>query len=182
MIMAEWTVLEWLAAGAVAGGTTLSAVNQAKQAKEAKKLHKERAAAALKDAEAARKSFNEQARSKRKEGKRYEARQRVLFAKEGVRGPTALDILKVTADEFEKEAGYISEHGVTEYKRGVTQAGFERDMGRSAYRAGMWGAASTVMSGVGTLGLIGAERGWFEKKPKLTDLQRRQYGAITSRY
>lgn len=152
---------EWIALGAIAGGTTLSAINQARAGKEARELHKQRAAAALKDAQAVRESLGEQARSKRKEGKRAKARQRVLFAKFGVKGPTALDIMKITADEFEREAGFIQETGVTESGRLTTQAKFERVAGRSAYRAGIFGAGATALSGIGTIGLAGAQRGLF---------------------
>ena len=179
--MAEWALLDYLTVGAIAGGTTLSAINQAKAGKEARKLHKQRAAAALKDAQAVRESLGEQARTKRKEGKRAKARQRVLFAKFGVKGPTALDIMKITADEFEKEAGFIQETGVAESGRLTTQAKFERAAGRSAFRAGRFGAAATALSGLGTIGLAGAQRGLFNR-PKLTDLQTRQFGAITSRF
>lgn len=174
---------EWIAISAIAGGTALSAVNQAQQGREARKLHKQRAAAALEDARAVRKAAGEKARGVRKQAKREKARQRVLFAKEGVSGPTALDIMKITADEFEKEATIFQEGGSVEASRLRGQAEFELEAGQSAFRAGIYGAGATALSGLGTLGLVGAERGLFNRRtPKLTDLQRRRFGAITTRF
>jgi hypothetical protein len=157
---------EWIAVAAMVTGTAMSVRNQYQQGKESKKLYEQRAAAALKDAEAVKKSYGEQARQKRKEGKRYKARQRAMFAKEGIKpAGTALDIMKETAMEFEREAGLVAEYGSTEASRLTTEAGFERQMGQSAYRSGIWGAGATAMSGIGTLGLYGAERGWWNKAP-----------------
>lgn len=163
---------EWVAVAALAAGTTISAVSQYRQGKEQRELYKQRAAAALEDAKAVRESYGEQAREKRKEARRYEKRQRVLFAKGGVQAEgTALDIIKETETEFQREAGLIQLHGETESSRLRTQAMFERQAGQSAYRAGLWGAGATVMSGLGTLGMYGSEQGWWTKKSAGTPLR-----------
>lgn len=162
--MAEWTI------PLMVGGTVMSAYQQYQAGKEQRALHQQRAGVALEEAEAVTKATRHEARAKTKEGKRFEARQKALFAKSGVKiAGTSLLVMKETASEFKRDAAFIMEGGLTEARRLRTGAGMERQMGRSAYRAGMWGAGSTLLTGAGTIGMYGYERGWLGKKKRGLD-------------
>lgn len=157
--MAEFAVAAMLV------GTGMSAYGQYQQGKEQRALYKQRAAVAEKEAKAVTKAAEHQEREKRKEGKRYIARQKVLFAKSGVmpkKGTPSL-VMTETAKEFARDAAFIQEGGAVEVARLRSQAEIERGMGKSAYRAGLWGAGATAMTGLGTVGMFGYEQGWFNK-------------------
>lgn len=159
--MAEWAVV-----GLLAGGTVMSAINQAKQGREDRAIYQQRAAVAEEEAKAVTKATGHQARERGKQGKRDIARAKVLFAKSGVRPKvgTASRVSKEIEEEYLRDIGFIMEGGATEAGRLRTEAGLERQKGASAYRASQWGAASTVMTGLGTTGIFAYERGWLRKK------------------
>ena len=157
--MAEWAIPMMIA------GTVASAGQQYQQGKEERKLYKQRSAVALADAAAVAKARKFESREKRKEGKRFKARQKALFAKSGVRiKDTALLVMEETSEEFERDAAFISEGGIVKEKRLRSQAGFEEQMGRSAFRAGRLGAGATLLTGAGRVGMVGLERWWWNKK------------------
>lgn len=159
--MAEYAMMSLMV-----GGTVMSARQQHRAGKEERKLYRQRAAVAEEEARAITKATEHQEREKRKEGRRYIARQKVLFAKSGVRPKvgTPLLVMRETAEEFERDAAFIQEGGATEVSRLRSEAGFERRMGKSAYRAGKWGAGATVMSGAGQIGMFGYGQGWWGGK------------------
>lgn len=157
--MAEYAMI------AMAAGTGMSAYQQYQVGREQRALHKQRAAVSLEEAEAVTKATRHEAREKTKEGRRFKARQKALFAKSGVKiTGTPLLVMKETEKEFRRDAAFIMEGGITEARRLRTGAGMERQMGRSAYRAGQWGAGSTLLTGAGTIGMYGYEQGWGKKK------------------
>jgi hypothetical protein len=135
-------------------GTAMSAYQQYQMGKEQRALHAQRAGVALEEAEAVTKATRHEAREKTKEGKRFKARQKALFAHAGVRiAGTSPLIMKETKREFARDAAFIMEGGLTEAARLRTSAGMERQMGKSAYRAGMWGAGTTLLTGAGNIGM-----------------------------
>lgn len=156
---------EWVLGSMMVGGMVMSARQQHQVGKDQKELYKQRAAVAEEEAKAVTKATEHQEREKRKEGRRYVARQKVLFAKSGVRPKvgTPLLVMRETAEEFERDAAFIQEGGATEARRLRTEAGMERRMGESAYGAGQWGAASTVMTGLGTTGMFAYQQGMFSR-------------------
>ena len=159
--MAEWAIPMMIA------GTVASAGQQYQQGKEQRKLYKQRAGVALADAAAVAKATKFEAREKRKEGKRFKARQKALFAKSGVRiAETALLVMGETEAEFERDAAFITEGGLVKEQRLRSQAGFERKMGKSAFRAGRLGAGATLLTGAGRIGTVGIERGWWNRTPQ----------------
>ena len=170
--MAEWAVV-----GLLTGGTVMSAMNQRQQAKDERALYQQRAAVAEGEAKAVTKATEHQERETRKEARRHLAQQKVLFAKAGVKPKlgTPSKVMKETEEEYMRDAGYIQEGGATEAARLRSEAGLERQMGASAYRAGMWGAGATAMTGLGTTGMFAYQSGMFTKKKKLTPQAKATY-------
>lgn len=175
--MAEWAVI-----GLMIGGTTMSVINQAKQAKEQDKLYKQRAAVAEGEAKAVTKASEHAEREKRIEARKHLAQQKVLFAKAGVKPKlgTPSKVMKETEEEYMRDAGYIQEGGAVEAARLRSEAGLQRQEGASAYRAGMWGAAETAMTGLGTTGMWAYKQGMFTKPKK--QLTKKQFGKYWSNF
>lgn len=143
-------------------GIVMSTQQQYQQGKEQRKLYEQRATAAEADAAAIAKATEYESREKRKEGTRFKARQKALFAKAGVRiTGTPLLVMKETARAFERDAAFITEGGMVEARRLRSQAGFERDIGKSLYKAGKWGAGTTLLTGAGTIGMLGYKSGMW---------------------
>lgn len=157
--------MAWFAPVMTIVGTGMSVYGQYQQGKQQRELYEHRAKVAEKDAAAVKRAAKHEAREKGKEGKRFRARQKALFAKSGVKlAGTPLLVMKETADIFEQDAFFIQEGGMTEAQRLRSGAGMERLMGASAYSAGLWGAGSTALTGAGRMGMYGYERGWWGKK------------------
>ncbi len=161
---------EYIIAGLMLGGTIMSAKSQRQQAKEERALYQERAAVAEEEAEAVTKATRYQVRERGKEGRRDVARALVLFAKSGVKPKlgTAGRVQKEIEDEFRKDMAFIAAGGDIESRRLRSQADIERRMGKTAYRAGRWGAATTVMTGLGQTGIFAYRAGIFSRNKKST--------------
>lgn len=170
--MSEYAII-----GLMLGSTAMSAINQAKQAKETQALYQQRAAVAEGEAEAVTKATEHQKRERLISGKRDVARAKVLFAKSGVRPKTgtAGAVAKEIEKEYLKDIAFIQEGGAVEASRLRSGAGIERQMGASAYRAGLWDAGTTVMRGLGTTGMFAYQAGTFSKKKKLTSQAKATY-------
>lgn len=170
--MAEYAII-----GLMIGGTAMSAINQAKAGRESRALYQQRAAVAEETAKAVSKATGHQVRERRIEGRRDIARAKVLFAKSGVKPKigTAGLVQREIKREAERDAFFIREGGTVEASRLRSEAGLERQMGASAYRAGMWGAGATVMTGLGSTGMFAYERGIFKTKKKLTPQAKATY-------
>lgn len=168
---------EYVIAGLILGGTAMSAISQKKQGEETRKLYQQRAAIAEEEAKAVTKATDYQARERGKEGRRDVARALVLFAKSGVKPKlgTAGLVGKEIKEEYRKDMAFIMEGGETEAGRLRAGAEIERRMGKGAERAGRWGAASTVMTGLGTAGMFASQSGMFSRRKKTTSQAKATY-------
>lgn len=168
---------EYAIAGLMLGSTAMSAINQAKQAKETRALYQQGAAVAESEAQAVTKATVHQKRERLKAGRRDIAKAKVLFAHAGVKPKigTPGAVSKEIESEYLRDIGFIQEGGATEADRLRSEAGLERQMGSSAYRAGMWGAGTTVMRGLGTTGMYAYEAGMFKRKKKVTPQAKATY-------
>ena len=155
-----------LAIPAVIAGTGLSAYGQYQAGRETRSLSRSQAAAQAADAAAAREQAKEAARLKRAEGRELLARQRVAYAGAGVSGPTPMLVLADTMDKIEQDAANIQRGGVNAYERGMQESAWTRRAGQSAYRSGLWGAGSSLMTGLGTAAFMGYESGMFQRTPR----------------
>jgi hypothetical protein len=117
------------------------------------------------EAERAREVKKEEARAGRKEARRILSMQIAKYAKSGVvtGAGTPLLVSNESKKQFERQNVIINEQGVWEYELGMSQAAnilyagkgeSMLKMGASAYRAGVWGAATTLATGFGTMYLL----------------------------
>lgn len=148
---------------AMAGGITMSAAGQYQQGKEQRKLAKAQAAAMAQDAAAVKEESRERARKERKEGRKLLARQTVTYAASGVKPGEGTPLLVMLEDamEVEESARNIQLHGARASSRLLQESKWRKRAGRSAYRAGVIGAGSTLLTGGAQIGLHGYRRGWF---------------------
>ncbi len=85
------------------------------------------------------------------EGQRFKARQRVAFAKAGVTGAgTPLLVLSDTADQIARDVQMTMWGGQQRAGFMRSQAGLSMLRGRTAKRAGLIGAGSTLLGGAST--------------------------------
>lgn len=152
------------AAAAELVGTGFSAYGAYRSGSEENKLYKQRASALEADAMAVEASSLEEARRKRIEGQKITARQKAVAAKSGVRlEGSPLLVIEDSMAEVERDAGLIRHEGLTQGSRLRSQAGWERAMGKSKYKAGLWGAASSLLAGGSRFYMQGYDRGWWGK-------------------
>ena len=79
----------------------------------------------------------------------------------------------------QRDAARIQREGVNAYTRGMQQAGFERQMGSNAARAGLIGAGTSLLTGGLRIALAGYDRGlWGNKNP----LHRKKLYRYTNRW
>lgn len=137
-----------------AGGLMLQGVSSYQQGKEARDLARQQAAATMADAEAAKKEAAEAARLKRREAASVKGSQIASFAAAGVSPLTLspLAIITFTQDQMAKDAETIQERGITAYERLKSESKWQKKAGASAYRAGLWGAGSSLLAGAGMYG------------------------------
>lgn len=157
---------EWIIAGTMLAGTVISARSQYQQGKEERALYNQRAAVAEQEARAVTKATEHEARERGKKGRRDIARAKVLFAKSGVKPKlgTPRKVSEEIKEEYLRDMGFIQEGGATEAARLRSEAGLERGMGKSAYRAGRTGAFATAMTGLGTTGMFAYQSGMFKRR------------------
>ena len=153
-----------LAIPAMVAGTAVSAIGQYQAGRETRSLSRSQAAAQAADAAAAREQAKAAGRLKRAEGRELAARQRVAYG--GISGPTPMLVLNETMDQIEQDAANIQRGGVNAYERGMQESAWTRRAGRSAYRSGLWGAGSSLMTGLGTTGLLAYQGGMFQRTPR----------------
>jgi len=145
--------LETAALVAIGAGTVGSAYGQYQSGQEEKSLRKKNAAILALQAERERAAAGEQAKEKRLEGQRIIARQNVLYGKGGFQpGGTSLLVRNETVKRIEQQARIVQEHGEFAYSTGMSQAELEKRRGKAAAKAGIWGAGSTLATGLGTVG------------------------------
>ena len=155
-----------IAIGAQVAGTVMQAAAQAQAGRTQRASYEHRAQVAEMDAAAVRRAAKEEARLKAREGRKFTARQKVRYAKAGVipTEGTPLAVLGETQREFDLDVQKILYEGRVGAARYKSQAAWERYMGEDAYRAGRYGAMTSLMTGGAKLGIMGYERGWFGKK------------------
>jgi len=156
---------------AVAGliGTGMKAYGSLEAGRQEEKAFRQRASVLEADALATEKAAREEERALRLKGKRIGAQQLVDF-----QGLGGLLVMAETRSEIAKEASYISEEGLRTGSRFRSQAGFEREMGASARRAGMWQAGTSLLTGGSKFITAGEESKWWSK-PKLKSTFRGKY-------
>jgi len=133
-------------------GTGLSAYQQYQIGKEEREAYGQRAAVAEEEAKVTEKASLEEARKKTREGKKFVAMQKAAMARAGVKiAGTGLLVMEETKKEFARDVSFITEGGMAGAKRWRSQAGFERRGGKGAYRAGIWGAGTTLLTGAGNI-------------------------------
>lgn len=144
-------------AGAIAmiGGTVMSAVGQRQQAREQARWMKYNAAVSEAQGKRAAQSAAYEAGAKRKEGRRFAARQMALYAKSGVSPETGSPLLTMidTAINVERDARLIEIGGRQEESFYGQQAALERGRASATRRAGRWAMGTTLMTGLGSTAL-----------------------------
>jgi hypothetical protein len=128
------------------------------------------AAKAVREAGITEKKRSYEVASFRRQGERFKAGQRAAVGASGVKleGST-LETLAETASEIERDALMLRHTGKVEEQRYLMQAKELKAQGKYARKAGTLKAISTLVSGAGTLGLYGYQKGWFNKKPTLSN-------------
>ena len=58
-----------------------------------------------------------------------------------------LSVMAETASRMEKDAAVIAREGGLAQQRKITRAAWEKRMGRSRYKAGLWGAGASLLTG-----------------------------------
>ena len=137
-------------------GTGFQAVQQYRADKQEAALRKQNAAILAAEGERAKESYGEEARERRKEGKRLKARQITLYAKSGMAPGTGTPLLvrNESMRQIEKQAQIIEKHGEYAYSKAMSAAELERRKGRAASKRGLWAAGSSLATGLGTALLL----------------------------
>lgn len=162
---------------AVLIGIGMQVYGQIQAGKQQEKAFRQRADVLELDALAVEKAGREESRGKRLEGKRIAGSQRVRIAGSGIKiSATSLLVLAETRREIQKDAGFITEESLRTGSRLRQQAGFERDVGKSARRAGQWGAATSILTGGAAFARAGHESNWWRKKKSSGSLSGRTSG------
>ena len=140
---------------AVIAGVGLSALSQVQAGKEAEAEAERNAAIAREEGIESQRAGREQARLTRAEGRRKAARDRAAIAHAGVKSYTGTPLLlqQETLSEVEREADIFAEEGATTRRQLFSEAAFEEERGKRKRRAGVFGAGTTLLTGLGGLGL-----------------------------
>jgi len=131
----------------------LAAYYQYEQGQETKKWNKYNAAVSDRDATAAEQSAEYEAGLKRKETERLLGRQRALYGKSGIAFEgSPLLVMEETAAQGELDALMIERSGTLYGERYRSEGELSRMKGKSAGRAGYYGAGTTLLTGAGNYG------------------------------
>lgn len=147
----------YLAAGATAAGTVISA-EQERKAGEIEKMNADFEAQQLeRSANAAAAESQRDAIKARREAKYAESRARAVAASSGgdASDPTVVKLIEGIQDEGEYNALSALYNGQSQYSALNTAAAVSRGTGRAARQAGRSRAASTVLSGVSSMARYG---------------------------
>ncbi len=149
-------------------GTGVQAFGQLEAGREQEKAFRQRAGVLEADALVIEKAAREEGRQIRLEGRRLAGTQRVQIAGSGVNlAGTPLLVLAETRREIAKDAGFITEEGVRRGGSLRQQAGFERQQGKSARRAGRFGAATSLLTGGAAFVTRGSENNWWRRRSSI---------------
>ncbi len=146
----------------VAIGSAMSAYGQYRQGEAAKAAGSFNEDVAAANAEAARKKAAYEEEIQRDKLKKIMGRQRTLYAKAGVNidEGSPLLMLMETAEEAERDAQAIRYGGDVAATQMLNQGRMAAFQGEQAYKAGMIGAGSTFLTGLGS-----AMMGYAKLKP-----------------
>jgi hypothetical protein len=130
-------------------GTAAEVYGTIKTGQQTKKIADENAAIAQADAEQKKKQAVYEAAKQREENQRLLSRQRLLFAKAGVRidEGSPLLFLSQQESEMEEEAHNIELGGEVEYAKGMNKARLYSIQGRQAVETSNVGAVGTILKG-----------------------------------
>jgi len=140
-------------------GSGMQALGQYRAGKDQERAFKQRASVLDADAVAVEKASMEEQRAKRLEGKRIGAMQLVDF--QGLGGAL---VMAETRREIDRDAEFIAQEGIRGASRLRSQASGEREMGKSARRAGMWQAGTSLLTGGARFAMQGEKNAWWSKK------------------
>ena len=147
------TPATWMAIAAVAGAG-LSAYSQIEQSKAQEKMSQYNAAVARQDAEAAREAAAYEELRHKDETGRLRGRMLALYGKSGVTMEgSPLEVMAESAAQAELDTLAIRRAGATAASRHEAQAQLDVIRGRSARRAGYYGAGTTLLSSAGQIGM-----------------------------
>ncbi len=140
-----------VAVAMMAVGTAVSAYGQYQAGKAQKRAYEYNAAIQEQNARIAREQAEYEARRQESRTRKMLARQRVAYAGSGFvsSAGTALDTLRQTMTEGEMDKMAILYGGDVESVNQRSQAALSRMQGKAAYKAGMFNAAGTLLSGGG---------------------------------
>lgn len=143
-----------VAIAAMAVGTAVSAYGQYQAGKAQKRAYEYNAQIQEQNAKMAQEQAEYEARRQKSRTRKMLAAQRVAYNASGVVGSTgtALDTLRQTMMEGEMDRMAILYGGDVEAVNQRSQAALSRMQGKAAYKAGMFGAASTLLGGAGKTG------------------------------
>ncbi|EIP99319.1 hypothetical protein OpiT1DRAFT_03833 [Opitutaceae bacterium TAV1] len=147
-----------ISAATALAGSGVAAYSSYQQGKAQERLSDYNAALAQQEAATAERDAKVLANRQREENDRLMARQRALFAKSGVVGTTGTPLL-VQADQAvqgEMAAMDVERTGNIEAGRYRQQAVLDRMQGKSARRAGLLGAGSSLLGGISQAAGVGA--------------------------
>lgn len=147
--------LPYIALGAMGLGTITSAVSQIQQGKAQKEAYEQNAAIDRQNAIAVEKQADYEEGIQREKTDALKSRQRALYAKAGVDITSGSPLLVMTEDMERAEADALAiRYGgnvkKTEY---LNRANLNEYYGGQAETAGKTGAFSTVLSGIGNMGM-----------------------------
>ncbi|EIQ00857.1 hypothetical protein OpiT1DRAFT_05414 [Opitutaceae bacterium TAV1] len=150
--------MPYIAGAAAVAGAGVAAYSSDQQGKSQEALNKYNATLAGQEAATRERDARIQANVQREQNARLMARQRAMLAKSGVVGTTGTPLL-VQADQAvqgEMAAMDVERTGNIEAGRYRQQAVLDRMQGKSARRAGLLGAGSSLLGGISQAAGVGA--------------------------
>lgn len=144
----------WAAIGAVTGGlgVAMSAASSIQQGKQQKAMSEYNAAVARQEAEAIKEATAYEELRQKEQAKKLRGRQLALYGKSGVlMEGTPLEVMEETAAQAELDTLAIRRAGATSASRQESQAQLDIIRGRSAERAGYYGAGTSLLTGAGQI-------------------------------
>ena len=123
------------------------------------------AALAQREAEITAKKTSYEVAAFRRQGEKFKAEQRATVGAAGVRlEGSPLEVLAETASQIERDALMTRHIGKVQEQKYLMESKLLKTQAKYAKKAGRLGAATSLLTGLGTLGLYGYEKGLFGKK------------------
>jgi len=147
--------IPYIVLGITALGTATSAIGQYQQGKAQKEAYEYNAAIERQNAIAAEKSAAHEEDLQREKADALKSRQRALYAKAGVDITSGSPLLVMSEDmeRAERDAQAIRYTGNVKKTQHLNQANMYGYYGEQAETAGRTGAFSTILGGIGSMGM-----------------------------